>query len=556
MNLSRLFKISKGHLPEINRSLSEDAKTGGFFYILDLTIMYLLTDFSTNFPKESILIAVSFVSTAIIRFTILKKMATTEEKATKLFFLFFLTCSIASFTMGMRSIASFSKFSVLGVSGFVCYLGLTTFTTGMITSFRANFLLMSSQITLTLLPGTLYLLLAPVDGGTKFGAILGLFLLYILYQGALSYKNWSDLSYAKQTLTADRGQLITFIDEIPGYVAWLSKDLNISGANARFMRLLNANFGKIPTVIKAEIDHFISMGDEAMYSNVKVEIEEKARIHSLHIKTYQYKDQRFLFLIMTDIEDEVMAKEHLEIQRAASLNSARLSSLGEMAGGIAHEINNPLAIILGRTRQLEVLFERKLKPILSVHAPEIEQEVMKTTQSISNTVDRITKIVKGLREFARDGSKDLLVKTSAKSIVEDTLTFCGEKFKSQNVLLEIDISSEDLFVNCQIQQISQVLLNLLNNSFDAISSSSSSSKKIMIKIQGRDNHVQFSVSDFGEGIKDPQKLFQAFYTTKPVGVGTGIGLSISFGIIRQHGGNLFLESQKNPTTFCFELPAA
>lgn len=554
MSLSRFFKIPNSRLPEVNLSLSEDAKTGGLLYVIDLVAMYSLTKFSTDFPKISLFVSLTFTSVAVLRFIILRKMALQQGSAKWLYLAFFSICGFASLTMGLRSIAVFNQYSILGISGFICYLGLTTFTTGMTTSFRANFLLLSTQITLTLLPGTLYLLLSATEGSFKFGAILGCFMLYILYQGKLSYKNWNDLSIAKQTLEADRNQLITFVDEIPGHVAWLSMDKKIAGANALFLKLLSDNRGEIPDVVSNEINFFLSTGDQAMYSNVNLEIEGKPRTHNLHLKTYTYKNQMFLFLIMTDIEDEVVASERLEIQRAASINSAKLSSLGEMAGGIAHEINNPLAIILGRTRQLEVLFERKLKPILSIHAPELEHEVVEKTQSISKTVDRITKIVKGLREFARDGSKDQLIKASAKSIVEDTLTFCNEKFKSQNVELEIDISNEDIYINCQIQQISQVLLNLLNNSFDAICNSNS--KKIAIRVMQKDDLVQFYVSDFGEGVKDPQKLFQAFYTTKPVGIGTGIGLSISFGIIRQHGGNLFLESQKNPTTFCFELPAA
>jgi C4-dicarboxylate-specific signal transduction histidine kinase len=255
---------------------------------------------------------------------------------------------------------------------------------------------------------------------------------------------------------------------------------------------------------------------------------------------------------MMDIEDQIILTENLEAQRAKNVQASRLSSLGEMAGGIAHEINNPLAIIHGRTKQIESILQRKS----DAHAPSdfasLQLELLEKTKSITKTVDRITKIIKGLKSFARDGSVDQMETTAAKDIIDDTLVFCNEKFKNHGVELDVDLLNVDLNISCQPQQISQVLLNLLNNAFDA--QEKKEVKKISIKVVSTNDYVKFSVSDYGEGIKFPEKLFQAFFTTKPVGQGTGIGLSISYGIVKRHFGNMYLESSQNPTTISFEIP--
>lgn len=227
------------------------------------------------------------------------------------------------------------------------------------------------------------------------------------------------------------------------------------------------------------------------------------------------------------------------------LQSSKFSALGEMAGGIAHEINTPLTVIELNADQIKDLVADE---------PLDRRLIAERCQTITNTTDRIAKIIKGLRTFSRDGSKDLAINTSLKEIITDTLALCGEKFKSRGIKLTIDEISENLTLECRKIEISQVLLNLLNNSYDAVESLPE--RWIRIQVLPSNDQVIISVSDSGTTIpRDVQnKIFQPFFTTKEIGKGTGLGLSVSKGILEKHGGTLTFDSKSSNTCFVIVLP--
>jgi C4-dicarboxylate-specific signal transduction histidine kinase len=222
-----------------------------------------------------------------------------------------------------------------------------------------------------------------------------------------------------------------------------------------------------------------------------------------------------------------------------------MASLGEMAGGIAHEINNPLSIILG--------YASKISRQLSKPIPEIDS-LISDIEKIKETTKRISKIINGLKTFSRSGENDMFLDVSVKTIIEDSLGLCQEKFK----LFGVDIILEeipDLFFECRATQISQILVNLFNNAFDAISVLSTKWIRIEI-IELTDHRLQIAVTDSGGGISEANvaKIMQPFFTTKEVGKGTGLGLSISLGIAQDHGGILKIDSSSKNTRFVLELP--
>jgi C4-dicarboxylate-specific signal transduction histidine kinase len=179
--------------------------------------------------------------------------------------------------------------------------------------------------------------------------------------------------------------------------------------------------------------------------------------------------------------------------------------------------------------------------------------VMEKLGKIENTVDRISKIVRGLRSFARNSDQDPKISTPISLIVDDTLSLCREKFKYSSIELIID-SAEDPILLCRPSQISQVLLNLLNNSYDAVHGMESS--WIRIETHSENGTAILTVTDSGNGIplEIQQKLMQPFFTTKEIGKGTGLGLSISQGIISEHGGKFYYDSKSANTRFVIELP--
>jgi len=251
--------------------------------------------------------------------------------------------------------------------------------------------------------------------------------------------------------------------------------------------------------------------------------------------------------VVTSFADITNMKNLESTRRTLEQNlaeSARLSALGEMAGGIAHEINNPLAIIAGKTSRLKKLYdEKKLEP----------GEAEKAFQSIQSTVERIAKIIKGLKTISRNAENDPFEEVPASNIINDTLELCREKFKLSSIDLKTQCNSTTK-IQCRSAQISQILMNLLENSYDAISNLPN--PWINVRLEENGDYIKIIVQDSGSGIAShvAKKLMQPFFTTKPVGKGTGLGLSISKGIAEVHGGSLEYDASSPTTQFLLTLP--
>jgi len=225
----------------------------------------------------------------------------------------------------------------------------------------------------------------------------------------------------------------------------------------------------------------------------------------------------------------------------------KMASLGEMAGGVAHEINNPLSILLGFSSKLERNFQK----------PSFDLAIaMEDIKKIKDTTLRISSIVKGLSAFSRNADKDPFLEISIKTVIQDTLGLCQEKFKIHGIEILVD-EFTDIHVEGRATQISQVLLNLLNNSYDAIQHLPEKWIRLVVK-KLNDSTVTIELIDSGKGIPPQvaEKLMQPFFTTKEVGKGTGLGLSISLGILQSHGGSLQYDSRSINTKFIVKLPVS
>ena len=240
-----------------------------------------------------------------------------------------------------------------------------------------------------------------------------------------------------------------------------------------------------------------------------------------------------------------------EEQQARMAYTAKMAALGEMAGGVAHEINTPLGAL---SLRIECMLE-SLQPARAEN-PELLNPIFSGLGQLQNIVNRIASIVRGLRSFARDGQQDPMEKVKVSILLQGTLDLCKERFTSHGISLIVDQNETYMNgeVECRPIEISQVLLNLFNNAFDAVQSLPE--KWVRVDVVNFPENIEISVTDSGPGIpKDlREKIMQPFFTTKDIGKGTGLGLSISKGIVDRHGGKLLIDDQCPNTKFILLLP--
>ncbi|HOV74732.1 MAG TPA: PAS domain S-box protein [Candidatus Hydrogenedentes bacterium] len=252
-----------------------------------------------------------------------------------------------------------------------------------------------------------------------------------------------------------------------------------------------------------------------------------------------------ILCIGNDITERVKAQRLIIEQQLLMLNAARLSALGTMASGIAHEINNPMAIISVGAEQLE----------RSLDDPRLSNEYRaNVTKTIVRNVKRVQHIVQGLRNLSRDGSSDAFVRESVATIVTETLEVCMARCRDAGITLTVSPIPNELHIECRSAQLGQVLLNLINNAYDAVKELPE--KWIRLDVEDEGTTIRFAITDSGHGLgRDLQEMaFVPFFTTKQTIGGIGLGLSISRRMVENHHGDLFLDAASSNTRFVVRLP--
>lgn len=256
------------------------------------------------------------------------------------------------------------------------------------------------------------------------------------------------------------------------------------------------------------------------------------------------KPQQYL-AIRQDITNLKEAEKKILDQQNQLIASSKLSAIGEMAATITHEINNPLAVILGRCEMYKDFAQRE--------NPDI-QKLNQLVEKIDLNAKRIEKIIKSMKSLSHQGEQDPFLKTPLESILQDLQDLFSIRFKSKGIQLEIGNFDSSLIIECRSHEVLQVLANLLNNACDAIESLEE--KWIKVDVQRLQNKVSISVTDSGKGIPPAvlEKMFMPFYSTKRVQYGTGLGLSISRSLIQRHRGALEYDATSSNTCFVLTLP--
>lgn len=245
------------------------------------------------------------------------------------------------------------------------------------------------------------------------------------------------------------------------------------------------------------------------------------------------------------LEAEVEVRgEQLKAEIAKSVASSKLASMGEMAGGIAHEINNPLAIILGRIRQLRKFIttsnEDNLKP------------AERYLDSMQESAGRVGEIVAYLRQITQKETNESLDQASISGILEQAIRHSESRFSGTNFKYDLSIR-EDLKVKAKPIEFTQILISLIQNAIEA--TKDQPEPWVEITVLERSEVVFIQIVDSGKGIPKSirDKVFTPFFTTKDVGDGLGIGLSVAKSLLRSYGGELSFDFEAENTTVCIEL---
>lgn len=221
--------------------------------------------------------------------------------------------------------------------------------------------------------------------------------------------------------------------------------------------------------------------------------------------------------------------------------SEQLASVGRLAAGVAHEINNPLTGVLAFA---DLLREKE----------NMDDQDREDLELIIRETKRAREIVRGLLDFARE-TPSVKSRLNINEIIQQTLVLLGKREAFQNIVIVQDLAEELPPVDCDRNQLQQVFVNLSLNACEAMSSGGT----LLVSTSCQDQSVVIKVTDTGCGIRRDHldQVFEPFFTTKPVGKGTGLGLSVSYGIVQQHGGSLEVQSEEGKgTTFTIRLPAA
>ena len=241
-------------------------------------------------------------------------------------------------------------------------------------------------------------------------------------------------------------------------------------------------------------------------------------------------------VVMTDITDAALLQAKLA-------HSEKMATIGRLVSGVAHEVNNPLAAILGFT---DLLLEN----------PEVPPSAREDLQIILQETQRTKEIVQDLLRFARQRPTQR-EPVQVNTVLRQTIKLRGYDFASHGVEVVEEFDEEIGETLGDAQQLQQVFLNILNNAYDAIQESGNHGK-IRIATKRAGDSIEVTFVDNGTGVSDPERIFDPFFTTKQAGKGTGLGLSICYGIVRAHGGEILCwkNAGESGSTFLVRLPRA
>ncbi len=381
-------------------------------------------------------------------------------------------------------------------------------------------------------------------GHLALAALLALFVAYHLLLAQKAHALLLEAMQNRHLVQLQKDQLAAVIEAMPGYVLWADKDGRVVGSNQRYAAAIGAH---APEAFSTVLRDFAGSTEDQRIDEHACALPQGRRAHLLALRRYATAEGEGIVLSALDIEDRKEAERELEAARAQAQESARLAALGIMAGGIAHEINNPLQVV----RNLGVLLRAQLQA-----APAVAARCDRLLSMLDQTVERVATIIAGLRSFSRDGKDDPVERVDVAALVVEVCELARASRAADDTRLIIGAVPGGLQLECRKTEIGQVLLSLLTNAYDAVKHLDE--RWVRVDVVEPDGCVELRVTDSGQGIAPElrSKIMLPFFTTKEAGAGTGLGLSIARSIVESHRGSLSLEPEAPHTCFVVRLPKA
>lgn len=355
---------------------------------------------------------------------------------------------------------------------------------------------------------------------------------------------------SSQEIQSLDSKLQNIMSTAPCIILWLDHLGHIEGCNDYFRQLLKIHEPSEETKISFTDLQLHRLQEKAFefIKSAATHLSFITQIKDLYFKMMLNKieGQNKISILGFDVTEDINKQKMINQIQAKAVQTSKLAVLGELAAGVAHEINNPLLILTSVTFVAQQNIEQKKY-----------DQLPEKLDKIQSTITRISRIVNGLRTYARNGEYDPMMPTNIGDVVIESLELCVESIRYQNITVTFENElTEPAIVNCRDTQISQVVLNLISNAKDAVLSLEK--KWIRIILRKESNNVVLRVIDSGNGISSDlrDQIFRPFFTTKDVKSGTGLGLSISIEIIKAHQGRLYIDHNLPNTCFTIELPLA
>ncbi len=356
---------------------------------------------------------------------------------------------------------------------------------------------------------------------------------------------------AEERLRLANTRMTALMDSTSDGILQLSHEWRILYGNRRAEELLtNFEVGgrfweSFPSIIGTPIADSLL---RCMSERVTVVYENHFAPTNLWFRARAFPTEEGIGLFFSDITTEKTMQNKLALEQI--LREKRIEALSQMAGGLAHEINNPLAIIHALASDLEV--------VAGGQDEVPSAEVRLACQGIVKTSDRATRVLRALQGFAREAGTDPMLPAAVDDLLHQCVDLLEGRFLRGEVEFCLDVEPDLPPVACRETQIRQIVTNLLNNALDAIDQAENVERWISLTAKREGDWLCMEVRDSGPGIEEQFRahLMDPFFTAKVRGLGMGVGLSLSRTIAQEHGGTLTLLDSREATCFRLMLPLA